>query len=246
MTQQQKIRLIGISGRIGSGKDTIGKMIQEFTKPSWEIQKFAEELKIWAARALGIPRSDLEKEEVKKAYLGEEWSYIRQERFVEAGEVSIRPVKYYLTYRGFMLKLGTDVARSIHSNFWVNILFSRWKKVLPSAEALVAAGIIKGPVTGSVTLDLADIPDHMFVLPCWVITDVRFNNEAMSIKERGGLLLRVERGERKVDAHVSETELDDFPYFDGMIRNDGTIEELREAVKTWLTKYDIADLHTGK
>lgn len=68
----------------------------------------------------------------------------------------------------------------------------------------------------------------------WIITDVRFPNEAQAIKERGGLIIRIEReGIKPVNAHPSETALDKWD-FDRRIENNGTLDELKESVITLL------------
>lgn len=70
----------------------------------------------------------------------------------------------------------------------------------------------------------------------WVITDVRFPNEAAAIKGRGGLVWRVERvGTEPVNAHPSETALDDYP-FDALIENNGTLEDLHSRVDEFLNR----------
>lgn len=51
----------------------------------------------------------------------------------------------------------------------------------------------------------------------WIITDVRFPNEAEAIKRRGGLLVRIDgyRTETTRDrSHISETALDDWEAWD--------------------------------
>jgi dephospho-CoA kinase len=87
--------IIGISGKIGSGKDTVGKIIQYLTAEDkspiciekltsgqeikgyhnsiWEIKKFAAKLKQIVSVLTGIPVEDLEKEEVKNTVL-EGWN----------------------------------------------------------------------------------------------------------------------------------------------------------------------------
>lgn len=64
----------------------------------------------------------------------------------------------------------------------------------------------------------------------WVITDVRFPNEAAAIKEWGGLLWRVDRptsgASGGVVAHPSETALDGFAGWDAVIENNSTLEDL--------------------
>lgn len=59
-------------------------------------------------------------------FLGKEWDYVRNERFVDNGEVNISPVTYHLTPMHIysrMLFLG----REIHSNFWVNALMRQFR-----------------------------------------------------------------------------------------------------------------------
>jgi len=66
----------------------------------------------------------------------------------------------------------------------------------------------------------------------WVITDVRFPNEAAGIKAKGGFVIRVERpGLPQTDLHPSETALDDYP-FDWTIHNDLDIPHLHQVTKT--------------
>lgn len=60
----------------------------------------------------------------------------------------------------------------------------------------------------------------------WIITDCRFPNEAQAIKDRGGKVVRIVRpGVSAINAHSSETALDDWD-FDYVIHNDGTLEDL--------------------
>jgi hypothetical protein len=57
-----------------------------------------------------------------------------------------------------------------------------------------------------------------------VIPDVRFPNEALAIKERGGVVVRIVRaGNSPVNAHVSETAYSDQDF---VIENNGSPEDL--------------------
>ena len=70
----------------------------------------------------------------------------------------------------------------------------------------------------------------------YVITDVRFQNEATQIRLTGGKIWRVERtGVGAVNNHISEHDLDNWE-FDSYIHNNGTIEDLEFAVKTALMR----------
>jgi len=65
----------------------------------------------------------------------------------------------------------------------------------------------------------------------YVITDVRFINEAETVKNYGGQLWRVKRpGIVAYNRHVSETEMDGYPV-DQIFSNHGSIEDLSALVK---------------
>lgn len=70
-----------------------------------------------------------------------------------------------------------------------------------------------------------------FFTPGYVITDVRFPNEADAIRKRGGEVWRITRPNTPpANDHPSETALDDYPHFSRRIRNDGTLHDLRRNV----------------
>lgn len=60
----------------------------------------------------------------------------------------------------------------------------------------------------------------------WIITDVRFPNEAKIIKSKGGIVVRINRpGIRVVNHHISEMSLDGWDY-DYVVENNGNIKDL--------------------
>ena len=69
----------------------------------------------------------------------------------------------------------------------------------------------------------------------FVISDVRFRNEAEEIKYQGGQVWRITRAVNEINFHRSETELDSWN-FDQYIPNNGTVEELRNEVKEVMWK----------
>lgn len=120
--------IIGVNGRINSGKDTVGKIIQYLTlgeefaktnadiladleyngycanKSKFEIKKFAGKLKQIASLLTGIPVEMFEDQEFKKLDMNPEWG---------------------MTYREFLQRLGTEAMRDgLHTNVWCNALFS--------------------------------------------------------------------------------------------------------------------------
>lgn len=71
----------------------------------------------------------------------------------------------------------------------------------------------------------------------YVITDVRFKNEAIIIKQAQGELWRVKRpGVGAVNSHVSESDLDGYQV-DKILSNGGTLEELELLVHTRMDSY---------
>jgi hypothetical protein len=66
----------------------------------------------------------------------------------------------------------------------------------------------------------------------YVITDVRFLNEADMIRVNKGQIWRIKRlGVDAVNAHVSESQMDDYPV-DQIFTNNSSIEDLELMVKT--------------
>lgn len=65
----------------------------------------------------------------------------------------------------------------------------------------------------------------------YVITDVRFENEAVIVKQLEGELWRIKRpGVSAVNAHLSESEMDGYKV-DKILNNGGTFEELELLVQ---------------
>jgi dephospho-CoA kinase len=70
----------------------------------------------------------------------------------------------------------------------------------------------------------------------YVITDVRFLNEAGTVKVLKGKVWRVERpGIDAANAHISEWEMNEYK-FDETLGNDGTVEQLNFLVDTLVNK----------
>jgi len=66
----------------------------------------------------------------------------------------------------------------------------------------------------------------------YVVTDVRFENEAIMIKQSGGELWRVERpGIEAVNDHISEHALKGYTW-DKVLHNGGTLQDLEKLVDT--------------
>jgi hypothetical protein len=274
--------IIGISGKKQAGKDTIGKIIQYLVSKSkgsyvkltdtfdseWQIKWFAEPLKDIVCLLIGCTRKQLEDNDFKETPLGEEWQVYRiysprlKKYFkeisldkVEANDIiknKYRQVEDNLevhlgetTPRLLLQLIGTDCGRQIiHPNIWVNALMSKYK---PTEN-----------------WENSDIRENSFFIPKkeipdWIITDVRFPNEVKAIKDRGGVIIRVNRitpemssykdkngstiiapvNNGKIDLHESETALDNYKDFDFIVNNDRDIEGLIDQVRVILKTLKI-------
>ena len=229
--------IIAISGRINSGKDTVGQIIQYLTnksnaypfdlksdysyKSEWQIKKFADKLKDIVCVLLGCTREQLEDREFKEKELGEEWDRI----ISSDGKVHL-PDDYpdleysKLTPRLLMQLIGTECGRQIiHPEIWINALMSEYKES--------PQNILKGE-----GYQLGD------VYPNWIITDMRFPNELKAVEDREGITIRVNRPDLEQSNHPSETSLDSAT-FDFIINNDKDIEHLINEVRKILKKENL-------
>jgi hypothetical protein len=207
--------IIAISGHMGSGKDTVGRLIQYAnldchvpvslqdivlnqngayyyvdSNSRWKIKKFAGKLKEICSLLINQPVSKFENREFKDEELGPEWDYL------DSGGALNK-----MTIRKFMQRLGTDACRDVfHPNIWVNALM---------------ADYVPYTARGS---SYEEIEER------WIITDCRFINEATEIKKRGGHIIRVNReSPDQQEPHASETELDNWD-FDYVINNNNNTD----------------------
>jgi hypothetical protein len=240
--------IIGINGKIGSGKDTVGKIIQylqchntgEITiedvmsnpehewwleeQSKFEIKKFAGKLKEIASLLTGIPVEMFEDQEFKKALLGEEWGTVRHNPLNNIEPFEKFQFNELMSVREFLQKLGTEAMREgLHTNVWVNALFADYH---PTPNKSMDESFMEQFVTGSSAIS--------YTYPNWIITDMRFPNEMEAVELREGVTIKVVRSGTTVGTHASETALDDA-YFDHVISNNGTFEDLIEKVSQILT-----------
>lgn len=222
--------IIGISGKIGSGKDTVGEIIQKLCAtnegPNFEIKKFAGKLKAVGSLLTGIPIEMFEDQEFKKTDLPNEWVYI------ENGYAARN-----MTVRDFLQKLGTDAMRDgLHVNVWINALFADYVPEIKPGGFQRILKDVNGVAYGY---------ENEVDLPNWIITDMRFPNEMEAVVKKSGVTIRIVREnltsfENMLTPHPSETALDDAD-FDYTINNNSTLEKLVETVRTILILENIID-----
>lgn len=226
--------IIGISGKKNSGKDLVADYIINtmFLKKNILIEKrrFADKLKDMVCMLLNCSREQLEDREFKEKELGEEWWVIKlpsSEIIPYLGDYPPFYKKYdviKLTPRLLLQLLGTECGRKIiHPDIWVSATFADYQPNGAPYNSL-----------GDVFDDLKLCPSET-KMPNWIISDVRFPNEAKAIKDKGGILIRVTRpGFEDTGQHLSEIALDSYDNFDHIIINDGTIEDLFTKIDNWL------------
>jgi len=227
---------------------------------TYKTVKFADKLKDIICLLTGCTREELESHEFKNKRLRKEWEVTKHEIYTEengvlaesfylediemdfnhfseyyhAGECLINKFQINYTYRGLLQKIGTDLFRNqLHPNTWVNATFADYKPI----------GVLSGdPYEENGVLKVIPKKD---IYPKWIISDVRFPNEVQAIKDRGGLLIKVQRhckecnglGYHKMDCgigrleHESETALDNYKDWDIVLNNTGSVEDLIEQIK---------------
>ncbi len=167
--------IIGISGKKGSGKDTVADIIlQELRKGDSAKLSFAQKCYEEVALMLKAvePKFRLQSTDVLVEY-------------IRANKDNFR-----LVLQGW----GTNVRRELWGEqYWID----QWVK------------------------EACKMPAEILLVP-----DVRFKNEYDIIKSMGGYMWRVERLPTYLDAHPSETDLDEAK-FDFTLKNSGDLSYLK-------------------
>lgn len=213
------MRVVGVTGNKRSGKDTIGKILQE---KGYQPLSFAKKLKDAAHTYSSIMVHNISggdesrREEVgpimillrdiirmaKFLELDRKLYYPFQCRFLEVFEPYVGMetdlgVSYTMSERTYLQLLGTEVCRHFKDSLWVDFVRD----------------------------EIENNPDNKYV-----ITDVRFDNEAAMITATGGKVVCVVREGMNGDGHISEKGVSSH-LIDFIIENNGTIEDLNQEVK---------------
>ena len=172
-------KIIGITGKAGSGKDTAADFIKEVHIKS-QVTSFAKVLKEAASIITGLD-----------PFYFDSRNPAREEVHPKIGK----------SPRQILKLLGTECARDIlDENVWVNHVKDEYLSAKTSYQNI----------------------------EYFVITDVRFNNEAEWIIENGGSIIQIERNvpnDRRTDSrHATESGILNS-YINHRVLNYGTLEE---------------------
>lgn len=209
--------LIAISGKIGSGKDTVANIIEYLTTPvddneftfkdylegdnllymgnNWEIKKFADKLKDILCLLLGCTRKQLEDRNYKEKELGEEWWYYKIEG------VKILPRFYYPN------KVDNDICEERYlvkptPRLLLQLIGTEagryiihpnvWVNALFSDYKPTKTKIYCDNHLKNLEKNIdCQCSNYTNILPNWLITDTRFPNEAEIVKHYNGVIIRV-------------------------------------------------------
>lgn len=250
--------IISINGRIGSGKDTIAKLIQRqefvslaesgkispqsvpnlhqidthsFSGSRWENKKFAEKLKQMLSMLTGIRREKFEDQDFKANYVINLLDFSIQHK---------SRVDFY--YDQDMKDAVIECINNQNHNIYITI-----RLLLQLFGTDIIRHWMPLAWVNSVFVDyeLEEESDPNS-FPYWLITDLRFPNEFEGTKKNGGFTVRVNRGEwlpNDASKHISETALDNHYVegkFDWVIDNNGSLEELEQKVIEMLNHFKLS------
>lgn len=261
--------ILSISGKMGSGKDTVGSIIQYLTDKNvttesfefwyasnlysvyqvsnniWQIKKFADKLKDIACMMLGCTRAQLEDQEFKKTILGPEWNF-----------------EWYVGWENEFLPMTVGKGNRKPNEFAGGMYQYTVREFLQKLGTEAMRNVIHENVwVNSLMADYKILNGNDFIMagrhygksmfpnpiyPNWIITDTRFPNELEAVKQREGITIRVIRVYPGLREEIEKGNILhpsetalDDATFDYEIVNDGTIEDLVEKVKQILIKESI-------
>jgi len=214
--------LIGISGKMGSGKDTVGSMLQYLTRrdlmpnfksyedfianphsevyDTYKIKKFADKLKDMVCILLGCTREQLEDREFKEKELGEEWFAYKVYKY-HCKEYKIFNSKeeaeaFATQFYGSDGIDGRIVAVKRTPRLILQLLGTNCGRdiIHPNIWINALFADYKSPCHVAGTQKPCSCMGQMCGEPInWIITDVRFPDEVKAIEDRGGIVIRVNR-----------------------------------------------------
>lgn len=235
----KEIKLIGLSGQLQNGKDTVADLILKLTGeqihhtptmtkidgqkiPTWKTTRFAGKLKIMTALIIGCDVADLEREDFKNKELGEEWR-----RWFFVSGINEEKISQYYPTEEDAINAGKHIQ-------WLRSELLTPRLILQLLGTEGGREVIHPNIWVNSTLNGLKESDRV------IVTDTRFPNEVAGIKRRDGIVVRVIRPNKvSTSTHISETSLNDYTDWNYVIVNDGTLEDLENKVAIMLRHFNI-------
>lgn len=207
--------IIGLSGKIGVGKDTVGKIIQIITQsphfnddavinflerdlvnPKFVNKKFADTLKDFICMLLGCTRERLEDRDFKESYLGLEWDKYRIIRkgynnfYVNTEEEALLELGKYVGCRYVKVQMTPRLLLQLMgTECGREILHPNiWVNALMSNYIHRYSKMDVLDMSAKRVKTIRETPESN-----WIITDMRFPNELKAVEERKGVTIRINR-----------------------------------------------------
>lgn len=217
--------VIGISGKIGSGKDyTAGKLVEELNARgrTTAFSSFAKPLKYELGEIINLLKANRDMSEDEAAELlsekfnmsVEQGGWLVSRLYPELDIPDLNGWSRTLGVRGSLQVLGTDIRRAQYPDYWTDKFFAE-------ANSLDA--------------------DFVFA------TDARFPNEMDGVKNKNGVTLRMDISEETLKQrrnnrdgitytpeqlnHISETALDDYEDFDVYVGEELDVQALADFIE---------------
>ena len=198
--------IIGINGKIGHGKDALASMLVKLDS-QLKIRKFAHPIKKLCAQLIGCSIKDLECQDFKNTTLSKVWDYCTLSDNVK--------YSYHSTEVACAIKRGEYV--STHQ-MTVRDLLQR-----------IGTDACRDMVHPDIWVN-SMFSSYNLLVDNWIISDVRFPNEAQHIRYMGGILIKIIRTTTCTSYHSSECALDEFTNWDYVIDNNGSLTDLQHKV----------------
>lgn len=236
--------LIGISGRIGHGKDTVAQILNlmlshsmisdshivmllesgYYTPCDFAIMKFAGKLKETASLLTGIPVQQFEDQEFKKSYLPSQWDYWSVS-VIDNGRYDYESGRFATKEEA---EQHAELLRHRVGTFRLEYVIGQRQMTVRQLLQELGTEAMRMGLHPDVWVN-ALFSDYNPTRK-WIISDTRFDNEFKAIKARGGVVIRVNRPGIMESLHPSEVALENHT-FDFTIENDGDLESLVKKVR---------------
>jgi hypothetical protein len=225
LARMNHIQIVGIAGKAGSGKSSIGKMLLQEVTGGRQFA-FAARLKALCIELYGLSEEDVNTDEGKNRRASLVHPICPNCSSWETTSITVDNREQIACS-----KCGAAGAPKVFQQPWTNREIVQYVgDKLRHANQSVWANIVLKQIEQLSVLKKGK-PKYA------IITDVRYRSEVDAVRAAGGVVWRLKRPETDgkivgIPGHASESELDRVPdhLFAKVITNDGSLEQLRAQV----------------